>query len=114
MIAVEIFGCAAQSVGWEGDQQIWECCCLPHIHNGNGPFIQRYSSEIAPAWLVLEAIRGKMKYGRNIYFRIPRSTGLDIHDADLFYRDGVLLASASTAPLAICRAALKTVMGGKE
>lgn len=80
-----------------------------------GDTIPRYSTEIGKAWLVVEPIRGKIGARRNLFFRIPSQTGIDIWSADSAdMKNGIMLSSAESAPLAICRAALRIVMRGKE
>jgi hypothetical protein len=133
---------AEKVMGWTGVEKSnnvgWELQGYPpnpkKLHRGGGPhLVPDYSTQIAAAWVVVdrmhELIRERHKHTsdveemtlvkiRSLHGNQIWRTSFDvIHNIEDFYEsrgEWKRTANAGTAPLSICRAALKTVMGGKE
>lgn len=70
------------------------------MHNGqSGTELFHYSTDIAAAWEVWKRISPSILY--------KLGTGYEVYQSARDYEDGIHLAHADTAPLAICLAALK-------
>jgi hypothetical protein len=111
---------AEKVMGWTGVEKSnnvgWELQGYPpnpkKLHRAGGAhLVPDYSTEIPAAWLVVEKLGFLFTIGRqtNGYIVVIYS-----NNPNLTQTDGCGIGGAKTAPLAICRAALKTVMGEKK
>ena len=84
-----------------------DCDCISHSEAGEPP---HYSTDIAAAWEVVEKLDGGGE--RGTFWWMISSPGNDtMYSARIFEGSVEIVgAMAPTAPLAICRAALRTVV----
>lgn len=114
LIAEKIFGCKVEYSSIYTEEPC--CCCKPdEIHSDffeetglYGKFVKGYSTDIAAAWEAVEMFMGKgyhvcvHKYFGNDYW----TAQIDQNSLDV---TGVIASQASSAPHAICLAALKAI-----
>ena len=88
------------------DTFCWECFCI-YAHGDVCEWVPRkYSAQIADAWLVVEKME-EMEGTVSIFYYYAPSEKTSYWGVKLGYRE--IYASANTAPLAICLAALKAI-----
>lgn len=127
LIAIRIFGCLPKSAGVDRGIEFWQCGCWPHIHANKYGFIEEYSRKIEAAWLVFEVVsKSEITKAREDKFQLLfRPGGWEKNPGPFFvgfYRQEDFRFEegkenkwpwgyGDSAPLAICRAALKTTIG---
>ena len=103
---------AERVMGWtRNDKGFWFKPGKRHNWNHDGLDPPPYSTDIAAAWEVVEKIKS-LPAGIDILVR-ANCVAIDLHMFDM--ADGLVkdieAGDATTAPLAICRAALLTTLG---
>jgi hypothetical protein len=113
LVAEQVMGCANIVRG----SYFPYCRCSPALHNGEDGYLESYSTSIAAAWEVVEKVHLSLVRCEEGWLACPFPDsaiavwpGWCAIDHEFHVINGKdHYAVADTAPLAICRAALKVV-----
>jgi hypothetical protein len=127
LVAEKVMGCKVSHLPFPGGQERVSCGCRngehPGPHDNTDPvwddILAYYSTDIAAAWKVVEKLRGELSWADG--FQLSQSAlGQEWQNFPEAPQNGYAAtftngyeneasATAETAPLTICRAALKAV-----
>lgn len=125
LIAEKVMGYVLSALSLPAYPKYKLCDVASGKFTGYAKNVPNYSTDIAAAWEVVKEIKKQgwsFRYSNNAYadtqhaaafYGGHRGIGRDILGGDYIYNDNAW-AIANTECLAICRAALKAVLGGDE
>ena len=115
LVAERVMGCKPEPwLDFHGYKSYRCTCLLSYPHNSQtGPMadldLKSYSNDIAAAWDVVEKLTTEKQFWFGLRFHNDDEFQLSSHIWEATFQD-FGRGFGETAPLAVCRAALKTVM----